>query len=76
MFCGGVPLARAAGKPMRASSAATTMSHISARSVPPARQLPWTCAMTGLWMSNIEIVFFWVCSSCQQSSSTVALADR
>ena len=38
----------AAGKPILASSAAMIISHMSARPVPAARQLPWTLATTGL----------------------------
>ena len=38
---------RTGGKPMLASSAATMRSQCRARSVPPARQFPWTCARTG-----------------------------
>ncbi len=48
MLVGGTPIDRTGGNPIRASSAATTMSQCKARSVPPARQLPCTCAMTGM----------------------------
>ena len=47
MLVGGTPMERTGGKPMLASSAATIRSQCSARSVPPARQFPCTCAMTG-----------------------------
>ena len=52
MLVGGTPIDRTGGKPMRASSAATTMSQWRARSVPPARQLPCTWAMTGMVQSQ------------------------
>ena len=52
MLVGGTPMERTGGKPMRASSAATTRSQCSARSVPPARQLPCTWAMTGMAQSQ------------------------
>ena len=47
MLVGGTPMERTGGKPSLASSAATTRSQCNARSVPPARQFPWTWAMTG-----------------------------
>ena len=47
MLVGGTPMERTGGKPMWASSAATTRSQCRARSVPPARQFPCTWAMTG-----------------------------
>ena len=47
MLVGGTPMERTGGKPILASSAATTRSQCKARSVPPARQFPWTWAMTG-----------------------------
>ncbi len=52
MFVGGTPIDRTGGNPMRASSAATTRSQCSTRSVPPARQLPCTWAMTGMAQSH------------------------
>ena len=52
MLVGGTPMDRTGGNPMRASSAAMTMSQCRARSVPPARQLPWTWAMTGMRQSQ------------------------
>ena len=76
IWFGGVPLARVAGKPILAVSEQMMKSHISARSVPPARQLPCTLAMTGLCMSNRIIVSFCVCSMFQQSSSIDAFVDR
>ena len=54
MLVGGTPMERTGGKPMRASSAATTRSQCSARSVPPARQFPCTWAMTGIAQFQIR----------------------
>ena len=46
---------RISGSPNKASSAATARSHIIMRSHPPARQYPWTCAITGLgWSKSLE----------------------
>ena len=52
MLVGGTPIDRTGGNPMTASSAATTMSQCRARSVPPARQLPCTWAITGMVQSQ------------------------
>src|SRR6476620_5071522 len=46
---------RTAGYPICASSATYTRSQPVASSLPPARQNPCTCAMTGLARSQIDI---------------------